>query len=124
MPPDGGLSQPFLPGGRRQGACAQNAEERAIKAPFGRRVSHTNLYSYSAGIVNFVLHALRACWPLVAKETVMDQQKTALILGATGGVGSEVAKALARRGWRIKGLRRSSRHGQANQQAGGQAQPS
>ncbi|HLW92505.1 MAG TPA: NAD-dependent epimerase/dehydratase family protein [Roseiarcus sp.] len=33
-------------------------------------------------------------------------QKTALILGATGGVGGAVAKALSARGWRIRALHR------------------
>ncbi|MDF0603922.1 NAD(P)H-binding protein [Psychromarinibacter sp. C21-152] len=33
-------------------------------------------------------------------------QKTALILGATGGVGSETARALAAHGWRIRALAR------------------
>ncbi|GLR82836.1 NAD(P)H-binding protein [Azospirillum oryzae] len=32
--------------------------------------------------------------------------RTALVLGATGGVGGEMARALAVRGWRVRGLRR------------------
>lgn len=36
----------------------------------------------------------------------MDQVKTALVLGATGGVGGEVARALVARGWRVKALAR------------------
>ena len=38
----------------------------------------------------------------------MDQQKTALVLGATGGIGGEVARTLAQRGWHIRALRRAS----------------
>ena len=36
----------------------------------------------------------------------MAQQKTALVLGATGGVGGEMARALTARGWRIRALNR------------------
>jgi nucleoside-diphosphate-sugar epimerase len=36
----------------------------------------------------------------------MPQSKTALILGATGGIGHEVAVALNRHGWQIKALHR------------------
>jgi nucleoside-diphosphate-sugar epimerase len=36
----------------------------------------------------------------------MTQSKTALILGATGGIGHEVAVALTRHGWQIKALHR------------------
>ncbi len=34
-------------------------------------------------------------------------EKTALILGATGGVGFEMARALARRGWKLRALART-----------------
>ncbi len=36
----------------------------------------------------------------------MSQQKTALILGATGGIGGEAARTLKARGWRIRALHR------------------
>jgi nucleoside-diphosphate-sugar epimerase len=36
----------------------------------------------------------------------MKQQGTALVLGATGGVGGEVARVLVARGWRVKALNR------------------
>ena len=35
--------------------------------------------------------------------------RTALILGATGGIGGETARALARHGWRIRALSRNGR---------------
>lgn len=37
----------------------------------------------------------------------MDAQKTALIIGATGGIGGETARTLKRRGWRVVALHRS-----------------
>lgn len=37
--------------------------------------------------------------------------KTALVLGATGGVGGETARALLRHGWQVRGLVRSIRPG-------------
>lgn len=37
----------------------------------------------------------------------MDQARTALVLGATGGVGGEVARVLVARGWRVKALVRN-----------------
>jgi len=36
-------------------------------------------------------------------------ERTALILGATGGVGGETARALVRHGWRVRGLTRTPR---------------
>jgi nucleoside-diphosphate-sugar epimerase len=39
----------------------------------------------------------------------MTQQKTALVLGATGGIGGEIAKTLKARGWRIRALHRRGR---------------
>jgi nucleoside-diphosphate-sugar epimerase len=42
-------------------------------------------------------------------EVQMD--RTALVLGATGGVGGETARALIARGWRVRGLVRGQRPG-------------
>jgi nucleoside-diphosphate-sugar epimerase len=36
----------------------------------------------------------------------MSQYKTALILGATGGIGGEIARTLRARGWRVRALHR------------------
>ncbi|MDO8410385.1 MAG: NAD(P)H-binding protein [Phenylobacterium sp.] len=36
----------------------------------------------------------------------MNSERTALVLGATGGIGGAVAQALLRRGWRVRGLAR------------------
>ncbi|MGB8899268.1 MAG: SDR family NAD(P)-dependent oxidoreductase [Methylocella sp.] len=36
----------------------------------------------------------------------MAQDSIALVIGATGGIGSETALAFARRGWRIRALHR------------------
>jgi len=36
----------------------------------------------------------------------MNSNKTALVLGATGGVGGAIAEALLRRGWHVRGLAR------------------
>jgi nucleoside-diphosphate-sugar epimerase len=44
--------------------------------------------------------------PSRSKERAMTQEKIALILGATGGVGGEVGRALLARGWRIRALHR------------------
>src|SRR5262249_50957704 len=40
------------------------------------------------------------------KELLMTTTRTALILGATGGIGGEVAHSLGQRGWRINALNR------------------
>lgn len=37
----------------------------------------------------------------------MKQQQTALVLGATGGIGGEVARTLVARGWKVKALNRN-----------------
>ena len=37
----------------------------------------------------------------------MTSHKTILVLGATGSVGGEAARAFLRRGWTVRGLRRS-----------------
>jgi nucleoside-diphosphate-sugar epimerase len=44
-------------------------------------------------------------------ETIMTNGKTALVLGATGGVGGETARALIAHGWQVRGLTRSPRTG-------------
>lgn len=36
----------------------------------------------------------------------MERERTALVLGATGGIGGEVAAALLARGWAVRGLQR------------------
>ncbi|PQO99264.1 hypothetical protein C5614_09225 [Massilia phosphatilytica] len=36
----------------------------------------------------------------------MNENGTALVLGASGGIGGEVARQLARAGWRVRGLKR------------------
>lgn len=41
-----------------------------------------------------------------AEKAAMTQQKIALVLGATGGIGGEVARALGARGWRVRALHR------------------
>jgi len=41
----------------------------------------------------------------------MSNPKTALVLGATGGIGGEVARALAARGWRVRGFARKPQAG-------------
>lgn len=38
----------------------------------------------------------------------MAQQRTALVLGASGGIGGEVATGLLRRGWAVRGLHRAA----------------
>jgi nucleoside-diphosphate-sugar epimerase len=40
-------------------------------------------------------------------ETLMTINRTALVLGATGGIGSEVAKLLLTRGWNVRALHRN-----------------
>jgi nucleoside-diphosphate-sugar epimerase len=40
-------------------------------------------------------------------ETRMTSDRTALVLGATGGIGSEVAKLLLTRGWSLRALHRN-----------------
>jgi nucleoside-diphosphate-sugar epimerase len=37
----------------------------------------------------------------------MESSRTALVLGATGGIGGEVARKLERRGWRVRALTRN-----------------
>lgn len=46
----------------------------------------------------------------------MTNHRTALVLGATGGIGSEVALTLLRRGWHVRALHRRPEHA-ANQHA-------
>ena len=48
----------------------------------------------------------------------MDRTRTALLTGATGGVGSEVAAALLRHGWRVRGLERDPARARRDGSAG------
>src|SRR5262245_11116096 len=41
------------------------------------------------------------------RRTAMTDKRTALVLGATGGIGGEVARALIQRGWRVRALHRN-----------------
>jgi nucleoside-diphosphate-sugar epimerase len=43
---------------------------------------------------------------LVTRDNEMSEMKTALVLGATGGSGGEIARALLARGWRVRALNR------------------
>jgi nucleoside-diphosphate-sugar epimerase len=46
------------------------------------------------------------CQHLQRTEDDMNGNGTALVVGASGGVGGEVARQLARAGWRVRGLKR------------------
>jgi nucleoside-diphosphate-sugar epimerase len=53
------------------------------------------------------VHPKSSAWfSIEFEELTMTLQKTALILGATGGIGGEVARTLNARGWRIRALHR------------------
>jgi nucleoside-diphosphate-sugar epimerase len=39
-------------------------------------------------------------------------RRTALVVGATGGIGGEVARGLVQRGWKVRGLSRQARQGE------------
>ncbi len=43
----------------------------------------------------------------------MDKVNTALVLGATGGIGSEVARQLRRTGWQVRALKRNAPEAEA-----------
>ena len=43
----------------------------------------------------------------------MEQAPTALVIGATGGIGGEVARSLRRRGWRVRALHRDPERAKA-----------
>jgi uncharacterized protein YbjT (DUF2867 family) len=42
-----------------------------------------------------------------ASDTSQGQSQSALVLGATGGVGGETAAALVRHGWHVGGMARN-----------------
>ncbi len=44
-------------------------------------------------------------------EATMTQERTALVLGATGGIGGAMAATLLGRGWRVRALRRKAPDG-------------
>jgi nucleoside-diphosphate-sugar epimerase len=54
-----------------------------------------------------------------AMERRVKGDRTALVLGATGGIGSEVAKRLLARGWAVSALNRQPEHLPAANQASG-----
>jgi nucleoside-diphosphate-sugar epimerase len=49
------------------------------------------------------------CPIVLLKESVMTARGTVLVLGATGGIGGEVARQLRDAGWDVRALRRGSR---------------
>ena len=48
----------------------------------------------------------------------MANDKTALVLGATGGVGGAIASALVRHGWQVRGLARDLRKAEGDGTSG------
>jgi nucleoside-diphosphate-sugar epimerase len=52
-------------------------------------------------------------------EVVMTINHTALVLGATGGIGSELAGLLLKRGWKVRALHRNPDNLSASQKASG-----
>jgi nucleoside-diphosphate-sugar epimerase len=62
------------------------------------------LYIDRTCLANSVYRAEALAVASSTMETTMTQQKTALVLGATGGVGGEVARRLVARGWIVKAL--------------------
>ena len=42
---------------------------------------------------------------------MQEAERTALVLGATGGIGGELARTLVRRGWRVRAMHRADRAG-------------
>lgn len=49
----------------------------------------------------------------------MTMNRTALVLGATGGIGGEVARLLVARGWKVRGLKRNPDQLSPEEQASG-----
>jgi nucleoside-diphosphate-sugar epimerase len=45
--------------------------------------------------------------PITTKEKIMERHKTALVIGATGGIGGAIATALLQHGWQVRGLTRT-----------------
>ena len=57
--------------------------------------------------MQFPFGSLGPTFVLSGEETKMTaHDQTALVIGATGGIGGEVAHALQTRGWRVRALHR------------------
>jgi nucleoside-diphosphate-sugar epimerase len=64
------------------------------------------LYSCSAPYRNFRWSAGRPFLPRSKEMTMANDMNTALVIGATGGIGGEVARVLTARGWAVRALHR------------------
>ena len=58
--------------------------------------------------VDFIVEkSLTVCYNLFAMKTINKTEKWALVTGASGGVGKEIAKILAKKGWNLVLVARS-----------------
>ena len=105
---DGRLGEAEFARRSRQAAARHDGEEGARELPAGGRVGHTQMYSRPTKIGNFLLAPADRCRARERKRRPpMSKPGTALVIGATGGAGSEAARALVARGWRVKALNRT-----------------
>ncbi len=103
----GRLREAKLPRGARKASLPDDREKGPVEFPAGRNASHTYTYTCSTGLdnsyslMNISFSSQRnGNW----RKTMAS---TALILGATGGFGGEMALALHRHGWQIRALNRN-----------------
>src|SRR5262249_11113562 len=100
----GGLGEAERAGRAGEAPLANDGQKRAIELPAGLRGGHTKTYSNDAAFGNFVSPGSGASSSLSRRHPSprprrIVMNRTALIIGATGGIGSETARALALAGW-------------------------
>ena len=105
---DGRLGEAEIARRGRQTAARHDGEEGARELPAGSRVGHTGMYSRPTQIGNFLSGPeVRYPGQRNRKDSPMSKTKTALVIGATGGIGGETARQMLARGWRVKALNRT-----------------
>lgn len=99
---DGRLGQAERPRCRRQAACVEDRKEGPLIFPVRKDDAHFFSMSGLHVFVNFHYRRGTAIFHDHMERSVMP--KTILVLGATGGIGGEVARVMLQRGWEVRAM--------------------
>jgi nucleoside-diphosphate-sugar epimerase len=109
VPSERRLGEAKLSRRSRKRSVPQHRKQASIQIPTG--LGHKFLYIHSARFDNFLYQEARALSLHRQWRTTMQQErnsKTALVLGATGGIGGALARNLLEKGWQVRALNRKA----------------
>ena len=122
MAADRGLREFERAGGAGEASGLKGGKERPVELPaWFNGLGHAEMYSGYSRFHNLLdRQEPPACRHEIRQwRQPMSKTRTALVLGATGGVGGEVARALLCGGWRVRALHRRPHDQRNNAEANG-----